>query len=1015
MPARRPRRQERPTTSHEGSSEGSVAPPYPGGQAPPPYSGDASNQSESRHSREEEDGSDSEDDSEARRSLLFEPASNVSLAMPGQMPRTEPRAPARSGTPPRNSPSSRGNGSPALAAPRPMAPSRNENAPAAARTFANFRATSPAPNTTFTFGEFAKQVGPTDERSPTPSDNMFFRPSPTNPFNSRVYQPHSNLEAQPNTKPEVKIEPISSIWSQIANGSKYEGTRPHATEGARTGEQNNLSRPIQSISAYPRSSYMPMSATPLSPIRENQDSGGAGSRQTFLEPKPDSQDDGTFSVTLEPLRKVGLPLLDGTYVETERMEETILEIPTCLSTTTFSRGGTDGFAGIVGRYYTAVRYAEDALKRKIPTGRHFDCPEAREFFSGEYAALNELLTHIWRYTSEAGRKGYRVDTDRWREFSTRMDEIRDHTKEALMQSGEGILNAPRWGPTGRVVDIWDLNDFEILSVGFRAETELFLNKVTKAVLEQSKRQKSTSPEPASSTERNAGAKKDKGKQPMYSYGTAHHSQDVSNSAHSRSENNLNPRSQPAPSRNPTQIPNPFLSASNGLAPAERNNFTAREQVEVNNNPFMIPSATRGNFVESASYRPTNNVTQSIYGSVRNESTSHRFQQMLQPLYPAKDRHSQNTQATEPVDDSHPTENRESQVRFSNYGLGPSDSPSSSSSESDDEGEKRGPRAPRNRPRSGKKIVISKDSISQRMDEPRVDTRLKVEMIPKWDGDLDNLGRWVIKLNSLALQSKRVCKQMGSLVPTRLEGSAERWYYSLHISVRAKIETSWETLRDAICQYYMNRTYMEKQKARANRATYRDHANPKETPSEYFIRKMELLQLAYQYNDRELIHEILSGAPTHWSTILTPHIYFTIEEIQTAVKYHEDVLMQYDLPRSNFSNNGPSRSYNRNPFYGNFKNSQARTNLVGATENTKPPQFPKDDSNISKRGTPESKGGRPCRHCGSGKHWDYECRHSRRGERKARANFIELDNEEIEAQRAYDDLYYNLESEEETDF
>jgi hypothetical protein len=78
-----------------------------------------------------------------------------------------------------------------------------------------------------------------------------------------------------------------------------------------------------------------------------------------------------------------------------------------------------------------------------------------------------------------------------------------------------------------------------------------------------------------------------------------------------------------------------------------------------------------------------------------------------------------------------------------------------------------------------------------------------------------------------------------------------------------------------------------------------------------------------------------------------------------------------------------------------------------------PKFPRDDRNVSKRATPESKGARPCRHCGSGKHWDNECKHSFKGNRAARANLASVSSEYFEAQDRYDELYYGLEIDEET--
>jgi hypothetical protein len=85
-------------------------------------------------------------------------------------------------------------------------------------------------------------------------------------------------------------------------------------------------------------------------------------------------------------------------------------------------------------------------------------------------------------------------------------------------------------------------------------------------------------------------------------------------------------------------------------------------------------------------------------------------------------------------------------------------------------------------------------------------------------------------------------------------------------------------------------------------------------------------------------------------------------------------------------------------------------MIGCTSSLEPPKFPKDDKNISPRKTPESINARPCRHCGCGKHWDYECKHSCRGERQARTKFVSMSNLEIEALNDYDELYYGMESE-----
>ncbi|EDR12182.1 uncharacterized protein LACBIDRAFT_323267 [Laccaria bicolor S238N-H82] len=261
--------------------------------------------------------------------------------------------------------------------------------------------------------------------------------------------------------------------------------------------------------------------------------------------------------------------------------------------------------------------------------------------------------------------------------------------------------------------------------------------------------------------------------------------------------------------------------------------------------------------------------------------------------------------------------------------------------------------------------------------------------------------------SLAKRSDIVFKQLGS---------AEIWYYSQSVETRDRIEQDWNTLRAAIGEYYMNRAFLDKQKARANRASYQDAGNGRETPSEYVIRKLELLQFVYNYTDRELINEIMEGAPSFWRSIITPHLFQDLEQLRLSVKFHEDSLLNMGGGENSYQNanrqgsQGQAKENTQRSPYNPFRN--VRVNLVGWTKATSNPQFPKDDSNVSPHGTPDEKGARPCRHCGSGKHWDRDCKYARKGEKRARANMVTTAAEDEQAQEDYDNAYYERFSDEE---
>ena len=289
-----------------------------------------------------------------------------------------------------------------------------------------------------------------------------------------------------------------------------------------------------------------------------------------------------------------------------------------------------------------------------------------------------------------------------------------------------------------------------------------------------------------------------------------------------------------------------------------------------------------------------------------------------------------------------------------------------------------------------------------------DLRLKPETVPQWDGNSDTLARWILKINRLADKSEDVFEELGKVVPQRLIGKAETWYFSISEVNRTRFEENWGNLKKGIADYWMNHHWLEDQKMRANKARYREAGHDQESPSDYIIRKLELLKLVYSYTETETIKAIMSEVPDTWTSIINPQYTKTLLDFQNSVKYHEESLEKLGYPPKNrYVQNSSNREYSNSRY--NFR--KAQTNLVGWTNKLGPPPFPKDDKNISPRKPPDMVGARPCRHCGSGKHWDNECKFARKGEKLVRTNFAAGDVDS-QAQEEYDELFYGLESDSE---
>jgi len=289
-----------------------------------------------------------------------------------------------------------------------------------------------------------------------------------------------------------------------------------------------------------------------------------------------------------------------------------------------------------------------------------------------------------------------------------------------------------------------------------------------------------------------------------------------------------------------------------------------------------------------------------------------------------------------------------------------------------------------------------------------DLKLKPETVPQWDGNANTLARWLNKINHLADGSVNVHQELGKIVPRRFTRSAETWYYSIPDYEHIKGKVNWSCLRNIISGYWMNHHWLEKQKLRANKARFREVGHQRESPSEYIIRKLELIGLVYNYTDLETIQAIMEQVPDSWASILNPQYLKSIMEFQNTVKYHEETLAKLESPTPPQPQRLPNWEFSNT----RFPYQKANVNLVGWSKNIGTPQFPKDDKNVSPRRTPESIGAWPCRHCGSSFHWDNECRHSWKGEKMARVNSIQLEDDDLRAQEDYNNLFYNMDSDSE---
>ncbi|KAF8872745.1 hypothetical protein CPB84DRAFT_1753487 [Gymnopilus junonius] len=565
----------------------------------------------------------------------------------------------------------------------------------------------------------------------------------------------------------------------------------------------------------------------------------------------------------------------------------------------------------------------------------------KDTFPNLVSRLDDLLSRVLTISiNDDSSKAYALRREPYSEILAMMLRCKNQLSEVILASGNPVPAIPKWGANGDISKFYLHNEFEMLGILFRSEVENFF-----ATLDE-----------------------------YYDF----LKKAVRNSIVSAAQEKMEQLIQP--SRNVTRVPEVMKPIETGGPRTSR-----RE-------------SNLYHFTESASTR----IIQGRQKAQINTAPTGRLQEVLGNVG--------NNFGGRTQESSERQSERESQRSggSARRTRRPEGGPPSDSSDDEDDDLQRPSNQPshpipRIPPRNRHTPNIP-DSSARGIQEPHFDIKLKYDNIPTWNGDTDVIVHWIAKINNIARLSLIIFKQLGTIIPRRLEGPAEVWYWSLPGTYHDKIEVNWDMMKKAISEYYMNCKCLDKQKARANRACYCEFKYAKETPSEYFIRKSDLLNTVYNMNDSEMILEVMEGAPANWNTVLTMQLYMSVVEFQAAIRFHEDTLMHLDgtVRRERYEYSPRDKDYY-----------QVRTHLVGAHVKLAPPKFPRDDSNVSKRkATPEQKGARPCHHCGSLKHWDPECKYSYEGSRMASANLVTASSNEEDTQREYNDLYFNLEDNEE---
>jgi hypothetical protein len=313
-------------------------------------------------------------------------------------------------------------------------------------------------------------------------------------------------------------------------------------------------------------------------------------------------------------------------------------------------------------------------------------------------------------------------------------------------------------------------------------------------------------------------------------------------------------------------------------------------------------------------------------------------------------------------------------------------------------------------------------------QPVIENKIKINDLPEFDGSDNRLVDYIFTINDRANLGYDVWEELGRYLPLRFTKKARNWWEGLEPDIQRDIGESWDTLRLAICEHWMTAHWRSQEKIKCNQIVFQ--ANGRESPMGYYYRKLRAIRVSYSgWDEYTIVNQILDDAPEGWQKYFSyqPNTLYDLSDLIQAnqhlfkkdadISLHVDQLME-EMKKMKGKSNGNNWS-NRaeagtNRAFVKKTNMTAKANatepkLIGAHPKFSEFPFPKRDDIVSKGRTPEQLGVRPCKQCGSGKHWDNDCIHKGK-KRSAKVNLASANEDLLQALDDYEAAQLASESE-----
>ncbi|KAI5896020.1 uncharacterized protein SCHCODRAFT_01051815, partial [Schizophyllum commune H4-8] len=177
--------------------------------------------------------------------------------------------------------------------------------------------------------------------------------------------------------------------------------------------------------------------------------------------------------------------------------------------------------------------------------------------------------------------------------------------------------------------------------------------------------------------------------------------------------------------------------------------------------------------------------------------------------------------------------------------------------------------------------------------PTIQTSLKMDVIPSWDGDRRTVVSYVWPFFEVANSGGNLRQAVAHWAWMRFEKGSPifQWYLTLSEDIKRFMKLDAYNFIDVIKQQYLGPQWMKDMAVEFQLQSFREPKHRHELPSAFVNRRiLDARSLGFAVeNSVEEVKLILSVAPADWDTKLIPSTISSTDELKARVIQHEKSL------------------------------------------------------------------------------------------------------------------------------